>query len=291
MSTETRPPAPPQAAPPQPIPPQSAPARPNGSLPRSAPRVIALLTAALGAAVVVGTVASAAVSTFDVASSHSLSTFVGVRGVTALDLDVDAAELTVVFDDVDGASLEVEDSGGGEWTFERDGAALRVASPRAPFTSWFRGGNGDATLTLPNELAGLDADVAMAGGSFEADGDFGDLEIELSGGEVTIGGSADTVAADVAAGRGEVKLENVSSARLSLGAGELIAELSGSAPEEVTASVSAGSLELTLPDETYDVTSELAAGDVDNRLRTDPGATRTVFVEVSAGSAVLRADD
>jgi hypothetical protein len=195
-----------------------------------------------------------------------------------------------VFDDVDEASLDVRDSGGGEWIFERDGVALRVATPNTPFASWFHEGNGTATLTLPDELAGLDAEVAVAGGSFDADGEFGDVALELAAGQVTMEGTADTLITDVSAGRGEVDLVDVSTADLSLGSGELIARLGGSAPSDVTASVSAGSFELTLPDEEYDVTTDVSAGGVDNRLRTDSGADRTVFVEVSAGHALLRTE-
>jgi hypothetical protein len=249
--------------------------------------VIALLTAGLGVAVIVGAVATTAVPTFASATAHSEERFLSIDGVSALDIDVDAMDLTLVFDAVDEASLDVRDSGGGRWIFERDGSVLRVSTPRAPFLSWFDGGNGTATLTLPDELAGLDADVAVAGGSFDAAGGFGDVSLDLAAGQVTIEGAADTLITDVSAGRGEIDLADVSTADLSLGSGELIARLAGSAPREVTASISAGSLELTLPDEEYDVTSDVSAGGIDNRLRTDSGASRTVFVEVSAGHALL----
>src|SRR3546814_10218396 len=52
------------------------------------------------------------------------------------------------------STLEVRDSGGGSWTFDRDNATLRVETPRTPFISWFGGGNGRAVLTLPDELEG-----------------------------------------------------------------------------------------------------------------------------------------
>lgn len=269
------------------VPPTPTDPPPTGTDRRAAPKVVALLTAGLGVAIIVGAVTTTALPTFASAVSHSEERFVSVDGVSALDIDVIAMGLTVVFDDVDEASLDVRDSGGGRWTFERDDAVLRVSTPRAPFVSWFAGGNGTATLTLPAELAGLDAQLAVSGGSFDAEGEFGEVNLELAAGQVTIGGAADTLLADVSAGRGEIALDDVSSAELTLGTGELIASLGGTAPSTVTASVSAGSLDLTLPDEEYDVTTDVSAGDVDNRLRTDSGARRTVFVEVAAGNARL----
>lgn len=279
MSTES---VPPQAAP-QPTP-------PSGSGHRTAPRVIALLTAALGVAVVVGTVATAAVPTVAAAAARDEERSVAVGGVSTVKIDVDAVMLTVVFDDVSEASLDVREFTRGSWTFERNGSTLRVATPRNSVLSWFGGGNGRATLTLPEELAGVDTDVMVAGGSVEASGDFGDLGLTLAAGRVAVRGTAETLTADVDAGRGEIDLSNVSTAALSTEAGELIARLGGTAPDTVTASISAGSIELTLPDEVYDVTTGVSAGGVDNRLRTQSGSPRTVDVRVEMGNALLTAD-
>lgn len=272
------------------VPPTPTDPRPNEPERRTAPRVIALLTAALGIAVVVGAVLSAAVPTVAAAVSRSEEHSVDVEGVSDLDIDVHAMGLTIVFDDVDEASLEVRDSRGGAWTFERDDAVLRVATPRGNAMWWFGGGNGRATLTLPDDLAGLDAEVEVGGGSLDAEGEFGDLAVTLDAGQLTVSGTARDLIAEVNAGAGDLDLAGVATADLSLGAGELLARLTGSAPDEVIASVSAGSLELTLPDETYDLTTDVSAGSVDNGLRTNAQAPRTVFVEVAAGNAVLESD-
>jgi hypothetical protein len=262
-------------------------ARPDGPR-RTAPRVIAVLTASLGVAVLAASLAGAALPTIAESSPRSEDHEVDVEGITSLEVDVSATSLTVVFDDVQDAALHVRDAGASEWTFERDGDALRVVTPRGPFASWFRAHNGQATLTLPDELAGIDAELAVGGGSVDAEGEFGDLGLDVGAGEIHVTGEAETVVAEVSAGRGDVELDGVSTAEFSLGAGELIARLTGDAPDDVRADVSAGSLQLTLPDQTYDVTTEVSAGQVDNELRTEDDAPRSVFIDVSAGEARLR---
>jgi len=54
--------------------------------------------------------------------------------------------------------------------------------------------------------------------------------------------------------------------------------------------VSAGRLDIVVPEGEYDVTSDVSAGDFDNRVGSVPGADSTVDVSVSAGKVVLRAD-
>ena len=77
-------------------------------------------------------------------------------------------------------------------------------------------------------------------------------------------------------------------ADLRVSAGSMNAALTGDAPTDTTVDVSAGSLELTLPDDTYDVTVSEAAGSVDNDLDTSSTATNTVDVSISAGNVSLR---
>ena len=63
-----------------------------------------------------------------------------------------------------------------------------------------------------------------------------------------------------------------------------------SSPRTLELDVSAGSLDVTVPDGDYDVTSDVSAGDFDNRVGSTPGADSTVDVQVSAGKAILQAD-
>jgi hypothetical protein len=280
MSTTTPPPAPAATPPASPEAP-----RPN----RSAARVIAILVAALGVAAIVATVWSGARPTLAAAAGRSETTTQTVGGVDALAVDISAARMTIRFDDAAReATLDVRDVGGGSWTLDRDGDTLRVTAPRLPFGSWFGGGNGRAVLTLPTDLAGSDADLELAGGSLRADGEFGAVTLQMGAGEATLAGSATSLSADVSAGRATLDLADVTTADLQLSAGELRGALTGETPQDVGVFVSAGSLDLTLPDDAYAVTSDVSAGGFDNGLRTDAAASATVRVEVSAGNATLR---
>jgi hypothetical protein len=257
---------------------------------RTAARVIAGLVAALGVAALVATVWSGARPTFAAASARSETTTAAVAGVDALAVDVSAARLSVRFDDAAAtARLDVRDSGGGSWTLRRDGDTLRVATPRSPFAWGFGGGNGTATLTLPSELAGLGADLHLGGGSIDVAGEFGDVTLDMAAGQTTLAGTARALTADISAGRTDLDLADVATADVRLSAGELRGALTGDSPQDVRIDVSAGTLNLQLPDDEYAVTSEVSAGGFDNRLRTDPGASARVDVQVSAGNATLRA--
>ncbi len=82
-------------------------------------------------------------------------------------------------------------------------------------------------------------------------------------------------------------MDAVESAKLDVSAGRMDAKLTGSAPGTVTAQVSAGMLNLTLPDASYNVASDVSAGSVENKLDTSSSSPNKVTVDVSAGSAVL----
>ena len=120
MSTMTPlPPAPP--TPPAATPPPET---------RGASRVVAIMTIALGGAVVLGAIGSAVFSTVAAASVHTETQTVAVAGVTGLNVSVDAASLRVEFADVSDATLEVTSGlGVGAWTLQRSGNELAVATP------------------------------------------------------------------------------------------------------------------------------------------------------------------
>jgi hypothetical protein len=293
---------PPQAAP-QPGPGPTGPA-PNGptptrptdgssdGTPRPSARVVSLLTVALGAGVAIVVAGGAVFSGIASAVVRTESRTIDARGIAELDVDISAGSLEVVFGDVDEATLEVTSGGGAErWVLERDGDELVVASPEWMLgAGWIFGGSGRATLTLPQALERtvLDAQLSLAAGDLEATGNFGDLDIEMGAGDATVLGTARDLSADVSAGRADLELAGVVEAELTLSAGQLDARLTGDAPDQVQIDVSAGSLDLTLPEGTYDVASNVSAGTVDNRLDTSPRAAHRVVVEVSAGQVVLR---
>lgn len=290
--------SPPPAA--EQTPPSSAPApsAPEPGTPRgSGARSGAIAIAVFGGVALLATGGTAAVAAANDAStpvdSHQQ---IDTSGVTGIDLDVGGAEVRVEFGDVEQAQLDVSGSGDDRWSLSRDGDELVVNSPEMNFGWWFGDWFNDdqsVVLTLPDELRskGLDADITLGAGSLDVQGDFGDIDVEVGAGALFITGSAETIEADLSAGRAEFDLADVSTADFSISAGRLEAELTGTAPKEVQLDVSAGSLELTLPDEEYDVRQEVSAGSLDNRLQTSPNARNSVVASVSAGSAILRPGD
>jgi hypothetical protein len=269
----------------------------GGSPTRGSSRVIAIIVIAFGALVILGAIVSAVVTTIAAASVHTTSRSVDVSGVSDLNVDVAAGSLRVEFADVNAAELEVTSTWGADrWTLSHDGDSLVVASPEGwfgdgwPFGGWLWGGTGDAVLRLPQALEGSDADLSLAAGDLTVDGAFGELGLEVGAGRATIGGSADSVDAQISAGASQLDLENVDEATLSVSAGSMTASLTGTQPDSIKVDVSSGSMRLTVPEGDYDVASDVSAGDFDNRIGSVPGADSTITVQVSAGQAVLKAD-
>lgn len=292
MSTTMLPPGA-QTPPPPPVPPAGRPEPEPPRQTRSASRVIAILTIALGAAIVLGALASAAFSTIATAAMRTETRTVEAAGISDLDVDVDAASLRIEFADVAEATLEVTSGeGAGAWTLERDGDELTVASPRRVWLGWFTRAFADetrATLTLPSELSGsdLDAALALSAGDLAVDGEFGELEIEVGAGSLSVTGTARSLSTELSAGDADIDLADVAEADFQISAGTVDSRLTGAAPRSVIVGVSAGNLDLTLPSGAYDVRSEVSAGEFDNGLQTESGARNQVDVRVSAGSVTI----
>ncbi len=252
-------------------------------------RVVAGLTIALGCVIVLVTLGSATFSTIAAAGVHTETQTIDTAGVTELTVEANVATMRIGFADVSQATLEVTTGGSGEWTMERTGRELRVQSPRGFGGGWFLDDTELATLTLPRELEGpaLDANLDLSAGELTVDGEFGALDIGVGAGAATVTGSARTLNVNVSAGGAEILLDDVQQAQFSVSAGAIDSRLTGVAPQLVTVDVSAGSLNLALPDVTYDVRSDVLAGDFVNRLTTEGGSANVVDVMVSAGSVII----
>ena len=286
MSTTLTPPQPP--APPAPGPSGNGPQQDG---PRSSARVIAILAIVLGSVLIVGAVFSGAFSAVRAASqrTETLTLTADATGIRSLDVDVAAADLTIVYGG-DTVSLDVQ-GGAADWRLGRDGDSVTVRTDRGWWGGWRLFGEGDvAVLTLPQSLASvaLDADLSLSAGALRADGRYSSLDLDLSAGSMSVSGTAQSLDADVSAGRLVLDLDGVDEADLRLSAGAIGGELTGRAPQEVTVDVSAGRLELTLPDASYAVASDVSAGEFQNRLTVDAGSDHRVSVSVSAGFALLR---
>ncbi|MDL5351538.1 DUF4097 domain-containing protein [Microbacterium sp. zg-YB36] len=283
MSTTLIPPTAPQ----QPAQPPA-----SGGSGGGASKVVAILAIAVGAVLLLGALGWGAVRAIASTATGSTERYAAdVSGVDNLDVDVSAAAVTVRFTDTTEATLEVVGGwGADDWTFERSDETLVLRSPDRLFGWWF-GNTERVTVELPESLQGesLDAGFTLSAGSLAVDGEFGELDLEMSAGDLDLAGSAQDVSAQVSAGTAVVELAGVKAADLRVSAGDLNALFSGTAPEDVRIDVSAGSLDLTLPDDVYHVDSEVSAGDLDNRLDTASDATNVVTVTVSAGNVSLRA--
>ena len=292
---------PPASAPEAPAPAQAqAPAASGGGDTgrSSGATAVMILTAVVGGMALLGSGATAAVAATGslVASSTEGTDSVlseDASGIQSIDLDVDAGTMRIEFGDVDEAELAITDSRGAAWTLERDGDSLVVRSPDFEFGWWFGSWFGDdqsAVLTLPESLreSALDADLTLDAGSLDVVGDFGDLDITVNAGALDVEGAASSLTIDMSAGRADATLDGVDQADLTVAAGDLNVELTGRAPSQTTIDVSAGSLDLTVPDESYSITQDVSAGSLDAKVDQSSDTRRVIDVSLSAGSVTIR---
>lgn len=264
------------------------PSGPNGAQPRASSRVIAILTAAAGVAVLTFGLGTTAIPAIASTISYSEQRSASAAGVTSLYVDLTANTVDVVYGDVEEARLDVDDSVASGWTLERDGGTLRVLTPNSGgFLSWFGDRLGRATLTLPDDLAAIDLKGSVGGGGLNAHGEFGDVDLRVDAGAVSIGGSARSLGIAIGGGRGQFDLADLDAADIRVDAGDVEGRITGAAPTSVRTTVNGGSIALTLPDETYRVASEVSLGSFDNRLRSAQDSPRTVTVGVTVGDVRL----
>lgn len=292
---------PPPASPPQMPAPQSSatpasPPAPSGAGRSPGTTAVMIVTAVVGGIALLGaggTAAAAAASNIVSASRPDSVQTVGVEGLKGIDLDADASSMRIEFGDVDEAELAITNGRGTAWTFEREGDELIVQSPKGVFGWWFGSWFGDeeiAVLTLPESLRGseLDADLTLDAGSLDVVGDFGTLDIDVSAGALDVQGAARELDVQMSAGRADILLDGVTQADLGVSAGDLAVELTGTAPTRTAIDVSAGSLDLTVPDVEYAITQDVSAGTLNAKVDVASSARRTIDVSLSAGTATIR---
>ncbi|MBT2474363.1 DUF4097 family beta strand repeat protein [Microbacterium sp. ISL-103] len=259
---------------------------------------VMIVTAVVGGFALLGTGGSAAFAATGtlLASSTEGSDSVQTEdasGLEGIDLDVDAGNMRIEFGDVEEAELAVTNSRGPAWTLERDGDELVVRSPEFRFGWWFGGWFGDdqsAVLTLPEDLrdAALDAELTLDAGSLDVVGDFGALDVTVNAGALDVEGSASSLTIDMSAGRADATLDGVDDADLTVAAGDLNVELTGRAPSQTTIDVSAGSVDLTVPDESYSIVQDVSAGSLDAKVDQSSDTRNAIDVSLSAGSVTIR---
>lgn len=266
---------------------------------RGAAFAVSVITIVVGAVVAVGTLTGSGLSavasmadwrsdstSYD-ASYDDSSTDASAQ-LRDLDIDLAGGELTVVYGDVAVAQLDADRRGRTGWTLERDGDQLRIASPTGSFVDAGRAAR--ATLTLPRDLdgSGIRADIRVTGGALEVTGDFGDVSVEVAGGTASFDGSARDVDLTVTGGSASAEILDAETAAFEVAGGELTATVSGVTPTSTDVEVTAGSADITLPDDEYDVRIDDGVGSVDNGLRTSSSAVAEVDVTATMGSVRLR---
>lgn len=300
---------PPAASDPQAtVPPAPAPApvpstdSPVGDVRRSSgAKAITIVTAIVGGIALLGSggaavaAANGSLLSASTESSDSVQT-ADVAGLAGIDLDVDAGNMRIEFGDVDEATLAVTNSRGSGWTLERDDDELVVRSPEGVFGWWFRSwfdGEESAVLTLPESLreSALTAQLTLDAGSLDVVGDFGALDIHVSAGDLDVEGSARGLDVQMSAGRADIVLDGVDTAGLGVSAGDLTVELTGTPPTRTSIDVSAGSVDLTVPDVEYTIEQDISAGSLDSEVDESAGARRIIDVSLSAGSVTITPGD
>ncbi|MGO3252159.1 MAG: hypothetical protein ACTIK8_11325, partial [Microbacterium gubbeenense] len=112
----------------------------------------------------------------------------------------------------------------------------------------------------------------------------------LSAGEIELEGSATSIEGDMSAGRSIIELADLRTATFQVAAGGLYGDFrGGDAPESIDLDVSAGSVEMQVPDVPYRMTIDRSAGSVDSNLQEANDARRTIDVEVAAGNVTFSA--
>lgn len=256
--------------------------------------IILIATAVVGGAAIVAAGTTAAAQAVTENSRGAFATSGGIAGsddITAIELDIDAADVTILFDDVEEVSLDTTGRDSDKWRVQRTGDTMHISTPGDRFGFCFGLCNMErtATVRLPKGLEGINLTVDLDAGAVVADGKFGDVDIDGDAGATTVRGAASSLSAEVEAGTLDAELDGVRKASLGLDAGRGKVTLTGRAPEQVQAEVSTGALDVVLPDASYRVQSDVTFGDFVNELRTDDESRHRVEAELEAGSLTLRA--
>ena len=142
-------------------------------------------------------------------------------------------------------------------------------------------------MQLELDGSGIRADIQVTGGALDVTGDFGDMSVEVAGGTASVDGVARDIDLTLSGGSATARIQDAETAAFEVAGGELTATLSGVAPTRTDVEVTAGSADITLPDDEYNVRVDDGLGSVDNDLRTSSSAVAEVDVTATMGSVRL----
>lgn len=247
---------------------------------------VAVVVAVIGAVALVFSLGNGVLAGVAAAGGRSDVLTAPIDDVRSVDLQVDRATMLVRFGDVPEATLSVEQPGlaFGAWRLRSNGGTLEVRSPDSwgPFNRWSR---TDVTLTLPRDLAGqVNFDGAFNAGNISVDGDFAAMDVEVNAGRLRLGGSADALRVELNAGEVTAELADVATLDAAVQAGALNATLTGTPPRSVDADLTAGMIDLAVPDAEYAVShSGVLASTGNVTVRQDPASPLTMDLRVQLG--------
>lgn len=295
---------------------------PNTQQPRSASSsAILIATSVVGGLALLGATASAAFGVWmpdpweaapqaGVVSEYTgdgvdTELYADAIGVTSIEIDAPASDFTIEFDDVEEASLRLNNGPQEElgslngWTLERTDNDLVVErqTSRAPGDlclfgcSARAGGEQSVTLTLPRGLGedgAANLDVQVTAGQFTAAGSFNEVDLEVNAGALNMTGDARTLELEVNVGNATLELANVDEADVSVTTGDAKVSLTGTAPALVDLSAEVGGLTVQLPTGAYRVDEKAEFGSIDNRLDVDKASKNVVNVRAEAAEITLK---
>ncbi len=217
-----------------------------------------------------------------------------LEGLKSLVIRSETGRVHVVFDDIDAAQLEFTPGDGlGDPRLEhrvRNGT-LDVRIEHRPVWPWQWpfGQFTPAALTvrLPDELRGrLLLDLTGSAGRAEVDGEFRDVELELTAGGLELRGSADRLTVTSTAGSLNIVDYRADEVEIESTAGSVDLELSV-LPSRISLTSTAGSQRVLLPDGEYRIDAEATAGKVNLDAPSDPDADRIYRFRSTAGSITI----
>lgn len=279
-------------------------------------QTIAIVTAVVGGVVLVGAGASSA---FGALMPDPLTTVLGgeeltenvlglesgggenaalqtaaVDGITAIEVDAEAASFTVKFADVEEAELDVQYAAvgarGGDWVLRSDEEELVVERTGGSWIGVGRGGDR-VTLTLPNSLSEsgrLTGDLSLSGGELRAEGVFSQLDVDVDAGFLKFDGDAGLLDLSLSAGRADMRVGDARSASIDTDAGQANVQLTGRTPSRVEISAEVGKVNMKLPEAEYRVEARTELGAFDNQLTVDDASPYLVRVDAELADVSLR---
>lgn len=280
----------------QPTPP-TAPAQssPGTSNPRRG-RGLAIGVGVVGAVIVAGAIGGSAVAAVAApAGSGTYSTSSAVDGVDEVDIEMSAGTVNVRFGDVREATLDVSSNGSraaDNWRMDvRDGELVISQDRGWRGWGWFgfrNDGEVRADIVLPLSLENkVDASVTLNAGRATVAGGFNDLELTVNAGELSYEGTSHDLSTTVNAGQANVAVNDADSLELSISAGRLIADVTGTVPSETSVSVTAGNAEVRLPRGTYEVERDASFGDLTVDVDTADSSPNSLDLSVAAGELTV----